>query len=369
MKVLHLLGELRASGAEVMLKVAAPYWLEEDFEMTILSTGSVVGNYAEVLNTAGYLISHIPFQKNLTFFLRLWKFIKELRFDVIHIHTEQAYFFIGLLSWLSGTQRILRTIHSCFEFKGFLRIRRGIQRRIMNLCGITQVSISQAVQNNELRRFKNQTKLIPNWYDDSRFYPVKPDEKSTWRSRIGIDPDSFVIISVGNCSPVKNHGIIFRAIKQMPNNDKLLYLHVGEEDKNHSERKLVEELALEKKVRFVGYQPDVRPYLWASDVFLLTSFYEGFGISALEAVACGLPAILSDIEGLSFFRAISKNISFIDPSSSGLTTALLAQYDAFIKGYATCLSQNHDLATWHAKPNIKRYSLLYRFGIIPDMEQ
>lgn len=97
--------------------------------------------------------------------------------------------------------------------------------------------------------------------------------------------------------------MIIRALphleKKIP---KICYFHIGEEDDSHSERKLAKDLTISSKVEFLGYKNDIRPYLWAADVFVMPSRYEGFSIAALEAIACGVPTILSDVPGLSEWK-------------------------------------------------------------------
>ncbi len=67
-KVLHILNSLRPSGGEVMLKLAAPFWQSQGLALSILSTGTQPGPFADSLNNAGYEIYHIPFSKSPKFF-------------------------------------------------------------------------------------------------------------------------------------------------------------------------------------------------------------------------------------------------------------------------------------------------------------
>ena len=67
MKILHVLNELRASGAEGMLKNSSDYIREAGVELCVMSTGDEVGNYARVLEDSKFQVIHLPFKKKLSF--------------------------------------------------------------------------------------------------------------------------------------------------------------------------------------------------------------------------------------------------------------------------------------------------------------
>ena len=97
MKVLHILCELNPSGAETMLLCAAPTMQEYGIQSEILATGNIPGVFADTLENAGYKIHHIPFRKNIQFFISLYRLLKKENYDSVQIHTEQASFWITLV--------------------------------------------------------------------------------------------------------------------------------------------------------------------------------------------------------------------------------------------------------------------------------
>lgn len=316
--VLHVLNELRPSGAEVMLKLAAPYWMEHGLDLHVLSTGQKPGSFAEALTDAGFKVHHLPFANSPNFYMRLIRLIRAYRFDVVHLHTEHATLTYAVLARLAGTKRILRTIHSNFLFRGITRSTRALRRFLVRQLGVIQISVSRTVQENELERFKNPTLLIYNWYDDSHFVPPTPKQRQAARAAIGLDDSEKCLISVGNCAPPKNHAVILQALRLLKEEGlQVKYLHVGEEDRDKTERRLAGQLGVDQQVYFLGYQKDVRPYLWAADVFVMPSSYEGFGIALLEALACDLRIVLAHSPGLTEWAELSPGIIYteIDPNS------------------------------------------------------
>jgi glycosyltransferase involved in cell wall biosynthesis len=323
LRVLHVLGELRPSGAETMFCIAAPLFAKQGVEAEILATGAEMGSYAPQLAQAGYKLHHIPFSKSPGFFIKLYRLMRAGNYDVFHLHTERASFWIGLVALAQRPRRVLQTIHSCFDFRGSLRWRRMIQRRIMRLLGIVHVAISPSVQQTELAHFGLKTRLVCNWYDNNRFFQATDIERVRARESLEIAIGETVVVCVGNCSKIKNHESLLQALAMLPTELRPLLLHVGNEEAGQPERKLAEKLGIGERVRFLGPMADIRPALHAADIFVMPSLIEGFGIAVVEALATGLPTILTDVLGLRDFRLEYEGLCYAKPDASSLREALL----------------------------------------------
>ena len=322
LKVLHVLGELKPSGAESMFCIAAPLFSTQGVEAEIVSTGAALGIYAPQLAEAGYRLHHVPFSKSPRFFIELFRLMRAGNYDVFHLHTERANFWIGLVALALRPSHVVQTIHNTFAFRGNLRLRRMVQRRILRLLGLIHVSISPSVVQTELRHFGLKTRLVPNWYDSNRFVVPTEIERRQARAVFGIGDNETVIASVGNCSPVKNHAALIEAIACLPIASRPLYLHAGIEEEAHPERKLAEQRGIADRVRFLGPMSDVRPVLHAADLFAMPSLFEGFGIAGIEALATGLPALFTDVPGLCDFRTEYKDLCYSASDVESLVAAL-----------------------------------------------
>ena len=223
---------------------------------------------------------------------------------MVHLHTERANVWFGLVALAARPQRKLRTIHSVFTFEGGLRRRRGFQRRLLRRLGVAHVACGPAVQRNERERFGLETLLVPSWYDSRTFRPATDGERRQARESLGIAADKTVLVTTATCGPVKNHAALLEALARLPARDRPLYLHVGIEEEGYPERRVAESLGLTDDVRFLGPVPDLGPIYAASDLFALPSLYEGFSVAALEALASGLPALFTDVGGLSDLRDV-----------------------------------------------------------------
>lgn len=309
MKVLHILAEIKYSGAEVMLTRAADIMKENGISLFALSTGKQLGNYAPIMTNSGYICKHIPFKKSPSFFRNLYTYLKIEQFDAVHIHSERASLWIALIAKLTGCKIIVRTYHSSFTFSGFLRIRRICTRWITRLIGIRNIAIGDSVAKIEKYNLLNPCSIVYNWTDDSKFYPAKSmNEIKEVQKDFSIPCDSFVISSVGSCNHIKRHDLIVQAIKDATNQGlDIYYLHAGEGALNDNEKELAKKLGVSDKISFLGQCDDVRKVLIASDLYVMPSTYEGFGISCLEALKCGIPALVSDVPGLRDIVKDGKN--------------------------------------------------------------
>ena len=108
--------------------------------------------------------------------------------------------------------------------------------------------------------------------------------------------ETFSIISVSRLEPVKNIESVLRVVKRLVNNENLIhYTIVGDGSIRLKLENLVNSLGIEKNVSFVGFQKEPYSFLVNSDLYVLTSFSEGFSNSLLEAMYCGIPSLSTKV--------------------------------------------------------------------------
>jgi L-malate glycosyltransferase len=111
--------------------------------------------------------------------------------------------------------------------------------------------------------------------------------------------DGFKIVTVGRLAPAKNYPALLRSVAAaLPHVPDLQLWIVGDGHEAASLKSLVAELGIDQSVHFFGEQPAVGDWLSRADVFVLSSISEGLPISILEAMAAGLPAIVTDVGGM-----------------------------------------------------------------------
>jgi glycosyltransferase involved in cell wall biosynthesis len=325
MKILHILDELRYSGAEVMLKVASPSFLALKFESHVLCTGEELGEYASTLQNAGYTIHHYPLRKFPTYFIELYKFIRKQEFEVVHIHPERAFFWHALIAKTAGVRTIVRTVHNVFLFNGYLRFKRTLQRWISsNVLGTEFVSVGPSVAEVERKLFHNNTRLIRNWIDQTEFRPPSDEsERKELRIKYGLSPTDVILVSVGACTKQKNHEAIVSALAQIVTfYSNLTYLHVGEGPLLQEEMATAKSMGVFERVKLVPQTRFIRELLSSSDIFVMASTHEGLSISSIEAMSCGLPIVAYDVYGLRDVVENGRTGFLTDPTSDALAEAL-----------------------------------------------
>jgi glycosyltransferase involved in cell wall biosynthesis len=130
------------------------------------------------------------------------------------------------------------------------------------------------------------------------FKPTKDEEVLAWVRQKYHLPDSFILY-VGQIYPMKNVGGIVRAFssvhKRLPHK---LVLVGNPGPKSNGDLALIDKLQLQDDVILTGWVPDEHlPAMYSlADLFVFPSFYEGFGIPLLEAMACGCPIVTSNVE-------------------------------------------------------------------------
>ena len=136
--------------------------------------------------------------------------------------------------------------------------------------------------------------VIHNFIDESIYRPL---EDPTLRARYGLSSDDRVVIHISNFRQVKRIDLLLEAFHRLEVPNKKLLL-VGDGPLMGAMRRLVGELGLEDTVIFAGKQEQVAELLSISDIHVLLSDKEAFGLVALEAMATGVPSIVSDAGGL-----------------------------------------------------------------------
>lgn len=167
------------------------------------------------------------------------------------------------------------------------------------LCRRT-ICVSDTLRDSLARDFgfpRWKMKTIRNGTSLSEFVPSE-GAGSGIRERLGIDREEFLLVSTARLSEQKGIDVLLRAMARvLENRVRCKCVIVGDGPLAEQLREQARALGLSGRVFFEGFREDVRPYLQTSSAFILTSHMEGLPFSVLEAMACGLPGIVTDVGG------------------------------------------------------------------------
>jgi len=186
------------------------------------------------------------------------------------------------------------------------------EKVIYDECDALIVTTSQQrniLVNGEYDTPADKIHVIPAGYDDSRFYPVSLAERKKIRCKLKLEVNKKIILALGRMATNKGYDLLIRSMESIlqKRTDIKLMLAIGSTEPSEKERKqvlelkqLCETLDISMQVIFSDYIPDdlLADYYRAADVFALSSRYEPFGMTAVEAMACGTPTVITTNGGL-----------------------------------------------------------------------
>ena len=254
----------------------------------------------------------------------LYQFIPEFLHAMDSFRSSQGvdYDLIHSHYWLSGRVGMalsqqwdvphVATFHTLAKTKMRARageqeseIRTNVERKVME--SADGLVVSTEMEKDDLIRLyqasRAKIKVVPAGVDLELFYPR---DKEDAREKLGIE-ENRVILYVGRIEPLKGIKILLEAVKLLedPRDTRLVIVGGSLEDDAELERLkgLSEQLGIEEKVTFSGSVPQemLPDFYSAADAFVLPSYYESFGLVALEAMACGTPVVVSRVGGLKTF--------------------------------------------------------------------
>ncbi len=144
-----------------------------------------------------------------------------------------------------------------------------------------------------------EIEVIPNFVDTQLFTPeCDPKKILSTRRSLKIQGKKPILCHVSNFRAVKRIGDVIKIFAEVNKKLPSTLVMVGDGPEQPNAIDLVKELSLEEQVIFLGRQRHFEPILQASDLFLFPSETESFGLAALEAMACGVPVVASDVGGI-----------------------------------------------------------------------
>lgn len=189
------------------------------------------------------------------------------------------------------------------------------------------ICVSEAVRSRlvgEQGYARSRTIVVRNGVDLCYFAP-SVDKRAEMRERLGIGTEA-LLVCASRLTPIKGLDVLLDALALVAQcGYRFRCVIVGDGPARQQILARRDALGLSESVILVGFQADVRPYLQAADVFLLTSFYEGLPLAVLEAMSCGLPCVVTDVGGNSEAVGDGREGFVVPAGSSDSVAAAIAK--------------------------------------------
>jgi len=281
------------------------WFKEQGFEVHVASRGSENIPYADFKWNIPF--SRSPFNKdNIKAYSKLKKIIDTYNYRLIHCHTPVG----GVLTRLAARRarkkgtKVIYTAHGFHFYKGaplknwllYYPVEKWLARYTDCLITINEEDYELARK----KRFQAGSikKVDGVGVDINRFKPLAEEEKLALRQEYGFNEKDFIIICVGELNANKNQDLVIKAVKMLKEeipDIKLLLAGRGDMEKQY--RKMAEKLGVKDNVLFLGYRRDIPELLSISDVAVSSSRREGLPVNVMEAMATGLPLVVTDCRG------------------------------------------------------------------------
>jgi glycosyltransferase involved in cell wall biosynthesis len=300
---MHVITCLDVGGAELTLQkliLADPAAVDRHTVVSLRDIGCV-GRELQARGVRVYALGMSPTRLNFGKLIKLARMIRESRPAVIQTWLYHGDFFGGLAARIAGRREIIWGIRNT----GFARESSRLTYWIMRACGLLSsfvprviVCCAESARTSHVGwgYSQNRIRVIPNGF-------VLPDltERPLWRrslrAELGLGQDDLVVGMVARFDPLKNHALFVRAAGLLAQaHPRVRFLLVGRNvDRDNAQlTSWISRSGFPERFVLTGERRDVNRCLAAMDLFCLTSTFEAFPNVVAEAMAMGVPCVVTD---------------------------------------------------------------------------
>jgi D-inositol-3-phosphate glycosyltransferase len=344
---LAILGGTDSGGQNVYVDRVAHHLVKLGYEVDVFTRRDDASAPCTVSYMPGVRVIHIQagpaevlpkeqlFQHMDEFAISMIQFIQDrgIEYELIHAHFWMSGYVAGLVKTVLGIPFVI-TFHALGKLRrifqgaadGFPDERFEVEERVVRQADRI---IAECPQDKEDLMFhyyapEDKISIIPCGFDSQEFYPV---DKREAKRKLGLNPDEQVILQLGRMVPRKGVDNVIKGLScVLARQDIPVRLLVvgGESDNPDPDEtpeigrlvKLAEEHHVQHSVTFTGRRGrNLLKYFYnAADIFVTTPWYEPFGITPLEAMACGTPVIGSSVGGIKYSVVHGKTGFLVPPN-------------------------------------------------------
>ncbi|MGE5481390.1 MAG: glycosyltransferase [Bacteroidota bacterium] len=292
MRILQVIANLSVGGAQRVVIDESKGLQKRGMSVTVVSSSDgAFGPWLNELRAAGVQVRLAPGgSRSPRLPALVYKTARDLHPDVAHFHLFPTQYYPSVIPLAANV--LVTTEHSTWNNRRRWAFLRSVEKRVY--AGYHKViAISEGVRDALaawIPEVRHRIEVVPNGFSPERLRVKAKDAKTRCES-----PGGGVIAVLGELRPEKGHEVLLEAMTYVPGAQ--LVVAGDGALRGHLESR-AGELGVSNRVRFLGRVADVASVLAEVDVVAVPSTREGFGLSALEAMAMGLPIVASDVPGL-----------------------------------------------------------------------
>ena len=363
--VFQIIASLVPAGAERLVAHLLEYIDREQFSPVCICLGDPVGSHLEArvqqLGIPLYFLGKGD-KMSLAVLRKLDALFRQYRPVVVHTHLLALNYAYPLMIRYRTPARVY-TVHNLAEKDIGLRTAPMVRALAFRyrIGGVVPVAIAEEVRASiqQLYGYPDPP-LIPNGIPTDEYAPDS-DKRTWWRQAHGIEPRATVVTHIGRFAVQKNHALLVEAFAQVRADAPLYLLLVGGGELENAVREQVAGLGLQGRVRFLGVRADVADILRASDMFVLSSRWEGNPLSVMEAMAAGLPVVSTAVGGVpELVREGVTGLLVPSEDAGALAQAMQALVDDPVRRQAMgAAARRHAVAHFDIRHTVRGYEQLY----------
>lgn len=315
-KLLFVITGMGLGGAERQLCILADKFYQRGYEVKIISLS---GDTVVRPDEKNIQVVSLNLKKNPLSFLKVifncQKIIKDYQPAVVHSHMFHANIIMRLVGLVfKKPYKLICTAHSKNEGGALRMFVYRLTDCFADVC--TNVSKEALEAFIEKKAFsKAHAEVVYNGIDIEKFN-YNDERRCAIRQRLNIQDHEKALLAVGRLTAAKDYPNLLTAFNALPDYYKLIIIGEGELRSDIESR--IQQLNLSSRVMLLGSINEVNDYYSASDIFVLSSEWEGFGLVVAEAMSCKCIAVCTDAGGV---KEVIGNANFVVPVSNSKALA------------------------------------------------
>jgi glycosyltransferase involved in cell wall biosynthesis len=252
--------------------------------------------------------------------------IKEFKPDIVHTHAAKAGALGRKAAFDCKVPVVLHTFHGHVFHSYFGKFKSEVYRRIekrlaSRSSGIIAISDQQKIELSEKFAIadKNKIEVIPLGFDLNQFQDNLEIKRKKTRDKYNLSNDQIAVAIIGRLAPIKNHKLFLDTIDivNRQTSKKTVFFIVGDGETRKEIEQQIEQIKINQSIdiRLTSWIRDIQTFNAGMDIICLTSNNEGTPVSLIEAQACNIPVISTDVGGVKDI-VFNNETGFIVPKNN-----------------------------------------------------